>query len=48
MLAQCHEAGIVSKGELDERVMEDLKALPERGTYLAVRTLHRGSSRKVP
>lgn len=31
MLAQCHEAGIVSKGELDERVMEDLKALPERG-----------------
>jgi hypothetical protein len=31
MLAQCHEACIVSKGELDERVMEDLKALPERG-----------------
>ena len=31
MLAQCHEAGVVSKGELDERVMEDLKALPERG-----------------
>jgi hypothetical protein len=31
MLAQCHEAGIVSKGELDERVMEDLKVLPERG-----------------
>jgi hypothetical protein len=35
MLSQCHEAGIVSKGELDERVMEDLKALPERGTSLA-------------
>ena len=35
MLSQCHEAGVVSKGELDERVMEDLKALPERGTSLA-------------
>ena len=31
MLQQCHEAGIVTKGELDERVMEDLKILPERG-----------------
>lgn len=33
MLAQCHEAGIVSKGELDERIMEDLKVLPERGNH---------------
>ena len=31
MLGECHAAGIVTKGELDERVMEDLKALPERG-----------------
>lgn len=31
MFAQCHEAGIISKGDLDERVMEDLKVLPERG-----------------
>lgn len=31
MLLQCHEQGIVTRGELDERVMDDLKALPERG-----------------
>jgi hypothetical protein len=31
MLQQCHEAGIVTKGELDERIMDDLKILPERG-----------------
>ena len=31
MLLQCHEMGTVSRGELDERVMEDLKSMPERG-----------------
>jgi hypothetical protein len=41
MLVQCHDAGIVGKGELDERVMEDLKALPERGT---IRFAHLGGS----
>mmetsp|Transcript_39984 Transcript_39984/g.125587 ORF Transcript_39984/g.125587 Transcript_39984/m.125587 type:complete len:872 (-) Transcript_39984:79-2694(-) len=31
MIIQCHDLGIVTRGELDDRVMEDLRALPERG-----------------
>ncbi len=31
LLLRCHEIGHVVRGELDDRVLEDLKALPERG-----------------
>jgi hypothetical protein len=31
LLLRCHEIGHVVRGELDERVLEDLKALPEKG-----------------
>ena len=31
LLLHCHEIGHVVRGELDDRVLEDLKALPERG-----------------
>jgi hypothetical protein len=33
LLLRCHEIGHVVRGELDDRVLEDLKALPERGNF---------------
>ena len=31
LLIRCHETGLIARGELDERVLEDLKALSEKG-----------------